>query len=205
MSDADLGRTLAGPVTVEVPPIAGSRFTGHAAPATDEAAALAVVAARRAADPDAAHHCWAWVLADGRQRADDDGEPRDTAGAPVLRHLEGAGLVNVVVVVTRWFGGTKLGRGGLVRAYGGAAAAALDAAAVVERHRTVRRRIEHAYQQTAAIEGVLAAFDTHEVASDYGAAVTRTVAVRAARAAAFDAAVRDATSGEVTPAATEEE
>lgn len=200
MSD-DLVRTLVGPTTIEVPPISGSRFVGHAAPAADEAAALAVVEERRDADPDASHHCWAYVLADGRQRADDDGEPRDTAGAPILRHLEGSGLTDVVVVVTRWFGGTKLGRGGLVRAYGGTAASVLEAAPVVERHRTVRRRLDHGYDLTAAVDGVLAAFDATEVAADYGTRVQRTVEVRRTRADAFDDAVREATAGRVSPAA----
>lgn len=199
MSD-DLVRALAAPATVEVPPISGSRFVGHAAPVTDEASAMAVISTRRQSDPDASHHCWAWVLADGRHRASDDGEPRDTAGEPILRHVRGADLSDVVVVVTRWFGGTKLGRGGLVRAYGDTAAAVLDAATIVERHRTVDRRLEHPYDLTAAVDRVLAAFEATEVDADYGAAVTRTVLVRRSQAAAFDAALREATSGLVTAA-----
>lgn len=199
MTDDDLVRTLAARTTIEVAPISGSRFVGHAAAASDEAAALDVVAARRAAAPDASHHCWAYVLADGRHRADDDGEPRDTAGAPILRHLQGAGLTDVVVVVTRWFGGTKLGRGGLVRAYGGAAAAVLDAAPVKEQHRTVVRRLDHGYDLTAAVETILAAFEAEEVAADYGSRVRRTVRVRRSRADDFDAAVTEATAGRVTP------
>lgn len=195
----DLVRVLTGPATVEVPPISGSRFTGHAAPVSDEAAAMGVITARQEVDAGASHHCWAFVLADGRHRSSDDGEPRDTAGPPILRHIRGAELTDVVVVVTRWFGGTKLGRGGLVRAYGDTAAAVLDAATTVERHRTVQRRLDHPYDLTAAVDGVLAAFDATEVDATYGAAVTRTVSVRRSRADAFDTALREATAGRVEP------
>lgn len=196
---ADLLRTVTGPVSAELPRISGSRFVGHLAPATSEAEALAVVQRLRDEDPDATHHCWAFVLEDGRARSSDDGEPRDSAGAPILRHLEGAGLVDVVAVVVRWYGGTKLGRGGLVRAYGDATAAVLAAATVVERPALATRRLRHGYDLTGAVDGVLAAFDATEVASDYGADVTRVVQVRRDRAAAFDRAVRDATAGRVEP------
>lgn len=197
--DDDLVRVLARPVTAELPRISGSRFVAHAAPAATEETAMAVVATRRAADPDATHHCWAYVLADGRARGSDDGEPRDTAGAPILRHLQGAGLADVVVVVTRWYGGTNLGRGGLVRAYGDAAAAVLEAADVITRVARVTRTLRHPYELTAAVDAVLAAHDAQVVQAEYGAEVTRVVAAPAAGADAFDRAVRDATAGRVTP------
>ena len=197
--DQDLVRVLTRPVTAELPRISGSRFVGHAAPAASEEAALAVVEERRAADPDATHHCWAYVLSGGRARKSDDGEPRDTAGAPILRHLRGAGLVDVVVVVTRWYGGTNLGRGGLVRAYGDATAAVLEAAEVIERPAMVTRTLHHPYDLTAAVDGVLAAHHAVEVAADYGAAVVRTVAVRRADAEAFAGDLREATAGRVLP------
>ena len=195
----DLLRTVAAPASAELPRISGSRFVAHLVPVDSEAAALAVVEARREADPDATHHCWAFVLEGGRARSSDDGEPRDTAGAPILRHLEGAGVVDVVAVVTRWYGGTKLGRGGLVRAYGDAAAAALGAATVVERPALVTRRLLHDYDLTGAVDGVLAAHDATEVDSEYGARVTRVVQVPRAAAVAFDEDVRDATAGRVDP------
>ena len=125
MEPPDHVRTLVRPHRVEIEKVKGSRFLADAVPVADEARALAVVEGVRAEHPDASHHCWAYRLEGGRERADDDGEPRDSAGAPILRHLQGADLADVVVVVTRWFGGTKLGRGGLVRAYGAAAAAVL--------------------------------------------------------------------------------
>src|SRR5699024_706460 len=88
-----------------------------------------------AAGPDARHHCTAMVIGpEGRlQRTNDDGEPPGTAGSPMLEVLCGEGLSDVVAVVTRWFGGTLLGTGGLVRAYSDAVRAAVGAARLVQR------------------------------------------------------------------------
>src|SRR5262245_57981358 len=107
----------------------GSRFIATAMPVTNEAGARAAIEAVRLELKDATHHCWGYSLAAGKggalERSDDAGEPRGTAGPPILLAIKSAGVVNVVVVVTRFFGGTKLGRGGLARAYRAAAAAAL--------------------------------------------------------------------------------
>lgn len=99
-----------------------SRFLAHAAPVDTPEAALATLAA--VSDPDATHNCWAYRI--GQQyRFSDDGEPAGTAGKPILAAIDGQGLDQVLVVVTRWYGGIKLGAGGLVRAYGGTAAECL--------------------------------------------------------------------------------
>jgi uncharacterized YigZ family protein len=98
----------------------GSRFLGWCAPAEDEAAAQAVLAERSRLHHDATHHCWAFRVSEGNnelERSSDAGEPSGTAGIPILEQLRKSNLSNVVLVVTRWFGGTKLGRGGLIRAY----------------------------------------------------------------------------------------
>nr|WP_218886090.1 YigZ family protein [Kineococcus aurantiacus] len=112
-----------------------SRFLTTLEPVGDVAAADAVVARVRREFPDARHYCTACVLGqDGQlQRSGDDGEPAGTAGAPMLAALRGAGVTDVVAVVTRWFGGVLLGTGGLVRAYGGSVGAALAEAGVVRR------------------------------------------------------------------------
>lgn len=99
-----------------------SRFVAHAAPITDEDAALNFIAGQR--DATASHNCWAWRIGE-RYRFHDDGEPGGTAGRPILAAIDGQGLDQVVVLVMRWFGGIKLGAGGLVRAYGGTAAECL--------------------------------------------------------------------------------
>lgn len=99
-----------------------SRFLVQAAPVDNAAAAMQFIAA--VADPDATHNCWAYRIG-AEYRSSDDGEPAGTAGRPILAAIEGQGYDQVVAVVTRWYGGVKLGAGGLVRAYGGAAAECL--------------------------------------------------------------------------------
>ncbi|CAI5514311.1 unnamed protein product, partial [Closterium sp. Naga37s-1] len=81
-------------------------------------------------DPSASHNCWAYKISPA-YRFNDDGEPGGTAGRPILAAIEGAGVDGVMVMVTRYYGGVKLGTGGLVRAYGGAAAGALREATLV--------------------------------------------------------------------------
>ena len=113
-----------------------SRFIGEIFPAADEEAARACITQVKKTYPDARHHCWAWVLQDGTYRWSDDGEPGGTAGAPMLDILRSAEVYGAVCVVTRYFGGTLLGSGGLVRAYSKAAAAALaDAGTEVDPER----------------------------------------------------------------------
>ena len=108
----------------------GSRFIATAAPARDETEARAAIDAVRSEFPDATHHVWAFSVDTGAtgpiERCHDAGEPRGTGGPPVLQAIHGAGLVNLVIVVSRYFGGTKLGKGGLARAYRAAAARALE-------------------------------------------------------------------------------
>src|SRR6185312_16161271 len=99
-----------------------SRFLAIAAPVSSAEQALAFL--REAADPAATHNCWAWRIGDG-YRFNDDGEPGGTAGRPILQAIDGQQMDGVAVVVTRWYGGIKLGAGGLVRAYGGTAAECL--------------------------------------------------------------------------------
>ena len=133
-----------------------SRFLARAAPAIDSGSALAFLAA--IADRDATHNCWAYRIG-AEYRSSDDGEPAGTAGRPILAAIDGQGFDQVMVVVTRWYGGIKLGAGGLVRAYGGAAAECL---------RTATRRplvvmadvtVHAAFDDLGAVHAALAAHD----------------------------------------------
>lgn len=126
----DLPSTIARPVDHELV-IKKSRFLARLAPASSVAEADAVVAHRRKELWDARHHCVAMVLGThaDQARSSDDGEPSGTAGVPMLEVLRHRHVTDLVAVVTRYFGGVKLGAGGLVRAYSGAVAAALDDAA----------------------------------------------------------------------------
>ena len=103
-----------------------SRFIGEVWPVADEAEAKVCVAEAKKKTPDARHHCWAYVLPAGECHWSDDGEPGGTAGAPISDVLRNVNVFGAVCVVTRYFGGTLLGSGGLVRAYSNAAAKALD-------------------------------------------------------------------------------
>ena len=105
-----------------------SRFLGEAHPVRSEEEITAILTRIRKQYYDARHHCYAWILGpDGqRRKSSDDGEPSGTAGAPILKVLDGAGVTDVLIVVTRYFGGTLLGTGGLVRSYTQAAVRALE-------------------------------------------------------------------------------
>jgi hypothetical protein len=127
--------TLSAAHTVETE-VKKSRFIALAAPAASGAEALAFV--KRSADAGARHNCWAYrVGADFR--CSDDGEPGGTAGRPILNAIEGAGLDATVVLVTRWFGGIKLGAGGLTRGACRVRAASVAFGVACERSRSVRR------------------------------------------------------------------
>ena len=123
-------RTIASPVTTTLIE-KKSRFLCSLSPIASVAEAQAHLAEIRKEHWSANHHCYAFRLLDGTERSNDDGEPSGTAGRPILHVLTEQHLVGVLAVVTRYFGGTLLGAGGLVRAYSGAVAEAIKAAQMV--------------------------------------------------------------------------
>ena len=123
-------KTIAAPASAEIVE-KKSRFIGQIAPVATEEEALAFIGAVKAEHRMARHNVYAYVLRGGRIRYTDDGEPAKTAGMPTLEAIQHAGLEDVAVVVTRYFGGVLLGTGGLVRAYTDATKAAIEAADVV--------------------------------------------------------------------------
>lgn len=198
---ADDFLTLAAPGEAQTR-IKASVFLGTAFPVESDEAARAVLAERERAMWDANHHCSAWRLRDGTARANDAGEPNGSAGAPILAAIEGAGLVDAMVIVTRWFGGTKLGVGGLVRAYGEAAALALQAAPRRVGTAAVRLRVRYPYAHTAAVMRVLeragAAAIEHGYA-DGGDAGTVAFSVGASLAEFVRDELRESTAGALAP------
>jgi uncharacterized YigZ family protein len=137
----------------------GSRFLAWIGPAAGEhpedtaKAALDGLARRY---PDATHHCWAWRLGSPpRERSSDAGEPSGTAGVPILQVLRGAGLSDVLAVVVRWFGGTRLGKGGLARAYAAAVREALSGLPVAQRVPTVRIALQVPYEKVGAVKRLI--------------------------------------------------
>ena len=194
----DVERTVAGPVEADIEPRRGSRFRGRVVPVEDEAAAQAALQAVAHAHPDASHHAYAWRLPPdgGRWRAHDGGEPRGSAGAPLLRRLEGSGLVGVLVVVTRWYGGTPLGVGGLARAYGDAAAAALARVEVIERVPSVEVELEHGHAADPAVQALLRRLGATPGAATFGERVRRRVTVAVRDVPTLGSLFRDATRGD---------
>jgi len=177
----------------------GSKFVALAHPAATPAEALAVRDAERSLHHDATHHVFALRLADGEFRYDDDGEPAGTGGRPVLSELEARELVNAAVVVTRWFGGTKLGTGGLARAYGAAAALALERAKTRRVVRGEIRYIAYEFGDIGAVARVLDQGAGLRGPDAYGPepGVRTEVRVERGRAAELDGRLRDATAGRV--------
>lgn len=144
-----------------------SRFIGELWPVSDEEEAKAQIMAVRKKYPDARHHCWAWILPDGAFRWSDDGEPGGTAGAPMLEVLRGANLYGVLCVVTRYFGGTLLGSGGLVRAYSKATALALADAGMEPDPEKTRLSITVRWESIDRVHRLLREYGGALLDSDY--------------------------------------
>lgn len=177
LDDPDRYETPAGTRRGEVR-IRASRFIATVTPVQTSAAA------RRALDTitremhDATHHCWAWRLRSGEQGASDAGEPSGTAGRPILAAISSAGLVDLQVVVTRYFGGTRLGTGGLARAYRESAALVLDETPHRVRYHKTELEVTFGFPQTGAVEPLLSRYDASKLESDYGEEVRLRLAVR---------------------------
>lgn len=170
-----------------------SRFLARAAPVDSADAAMAWLA--DIADADATHNCWAYRIGND-YRSSDDGEPAGTAGRPILAAIDGQGYDQVAVVVTRWFGGIKLGAGGLVRAYGGAAAECLRTA---QRQPLIQMHSLHLhadFEDIGVVHTALADFDASKLEEDFAAdGVHLQVSLPTDRVQALRTHLRDATRG----------
>ncbi|MFJ4868117.1 YigZ family protein [Streptomyces sp. NPDC088757] len=174
-----------------------SRFLCALAPVADEREAQEFVARVRAEHPTATHNCFAYVLgADASvQRASDDGEPGGTAGVPMLQMLLRREMRYVAAVVTRYYGGVKLGAGGLIRAYGGAVGEALDALGTVTRQRFRLATVTVDHQRAGKLENDLRATGRAVRDVRYADAVTIGIGLPDADVEAFRAWLADATAG----------
>jgi uncharacterized YigZ family protein len=176
-----------------------SRFIGYATPVETEEEALAFVAEIKEKHRDASHNVSAFVLKNGVKRYSDDGEPKGTAGVPVLEVVEKEGLVNVAVVVTRYFGGTLLGAGGLVRAYSHGAKLGLDAAGLVTMTPCRELSLVLGYELYGKITYLLPQFQVKVLDSDFGAAVRLRLLMQESLFPRFDAQLREMTAATVIP------
>ena len=173
-----------------------SVFIGQAMPVSTEADAIAFINSVKKHYPDARHHVYAYVLRENSSmRFTDDGEPQGTAGMPVLDAIRKNGCTDVVIVVTRYFGGTLLGTGGLVRAYTAAAIGALEAAEIIRYDIYSTLEISVNYSDYGKITAILAerGFRTEDTAYDTGVSLTGSIVKT--ELDSLISAITDATAG----------
>lgn len=170
----------------------GSRFLAWIGPAGGEEEARTALDGLARRYPDATHHCWAWRLGSPpRERSSDAGEPSGTAGVPILQVLRGAGLSDVLAVVVRWFGGTKLGKGGLARAYAAAAREALAGLPTVLRVPRVRVTLEVPYEKVGAVKRLIHPPAVELESEEYGERARLVLAVHEERKDSLRLALAD--------------
>ena len=179
-----------------------SQFLGHVRGVETEDEARAFIAEMKKKYYDARHNCWCYIIRGGAERYSDDGEPQGTAGIPMLEVFRREGIVNVVCVVTRYFGGVLLGTGGLLRAYTKSAKDALDAAGVSEVRRWVGLDIPCSYAQCEKLRLEAAAAGGIVSDVEYGAGVTIKALVPEEGAEAFKTRIFDVSAGTVTASVT---
>ena len=191
--------TLAAPARAELKR-KGSRFLAQAHPVETTEAAEAQIEAVRRERYQATHHCTAYRIHPSADtfRYNDDGEPSGTAGPPILQRIDARDLTNTLIIVTRYYGGTKLGTGGLARAYGDAAAAALDAASITETVVRTPVAVTFDYSDTTAAEQVLRQFDTARLDDTYTDVTRWLVGLRPSQVDAFVQAMTNALGGRAT-------
>lgn len=203
MADEASFRTVEGRATAEIVE-KKSRFIGQIAHVETEEAALSFLGEIRSAHRMARHNVYAYVLrgrgaqggATGRVRYSDDGEPAKTAGMPTLEAIQHAGLADVAVVVTRYFGGVLLGAGGLVRAYTAATQAAIEAARVVVVSQCVEVVVEVPYALYEQTVRIAEANNARVTGADFGAEVLMTLRLLAGTEAPLVAALTELTRGQ---------
>ena len=174
-----------------------SRFIGRVWPVDTEEEALEKIQEMKKQHYDATHNCWAYVIRDGAMRFSDDGEPGGTAGMPMLQVLQREGLYNICCVVTRYFGGTLLGAGGLVRAYSAAAKLGVDAAGKIflKPFTVFEMRLNYSVYQK--LLKIMADFRVKTVDSDFGEEVYIKGAIPEERFDSFSETLRESTNATV--------
>lgn len=175
-----------------------SRFIATVIPAEDEETALEFIESMRKKYWNATHNCYAYVIGERNelQRCSDDGEPGGTAGRPMLDVLLGEEIHNVAVVVTRYFGGTLLGTGGLVRAYSSATKAGLESSVIITKIYGVKLKIETDYTGLGKIQYILGQRGLKILDSEYSDKVVLNVLIPQTELDAVKAELVEGTSGQ---------
>lgn len=179
-----------------------SRFIATLAPVSSEEEARGLVASLSREFPDATHHCWAYLIGPpgsmSRVGMSDAGEPGGTAGRPMLNALVYGGVGDVAAVVTRYFGGKKLGTGGLSRAYGGAVSGALAEAPRVEKVDLQAVTLTMGYPEKEKVELLYRRFDVRIESEEFGETVIHHLQLPTDQISEFEKGVAEASSGRVT-------
>lgn len=199
MEQPDNYYTAASEAVVETK-IKGSRFIGQVYLCQDENRAKAILDGIRKRYYDATHNCYAWKVGISKKvqfKYSDDGEPGGTAGKPIFDQLEGAGLTDVIVIVTRYFGGTKLGTGGLTHAYSDCAAEAIKAAGTVEKFITGSINARLDFADYNAVERAVHNAGAAIVQSEFSDKVNLTIEIRLSKMGALKERLTDITSGRI--------
>lgn len=174
-----------------------SRFIAQVFPVKTEEEALEHLSSVRKKHYDARHNCFAYVIGEKNEteRCSDDGEPSGTAGRPILDVITGRGIHDVLVVVTRYFGGTLLGTGGLVRAYSAAAKQGLDNCVVVEKRRGYYVTVTTDYTDLGKVQYIAAEQGLAEEHADYAEDVELVYTIPEEQVAVFEKQVTEKTAG----------
>lgn len=158
----------------------GSKFKAYLFPVKSEESFKSQLNFIKEQEPNARHHCWAFILGEQADfhKSNDDGEPRNTAGAPILRSLVSSGMTNLACVVVRYFGGTKLGVPGLIAAYGGSAELAVANATKIKKIISEELILSSNYEHMALVERMIKIYGADVVARDQQESVTYTLSIR---------------------------
>lgn len=178
--------------------VKGSRFIAQACPVESIEAAHERLTTIRKREHAATHHCWAYRIghtAPFQFKYSDDGEPNGTAGRPIFDVIEGADITDVIVVVTRYYGGTKLGTGGLARAYSEAAAGAMEKAGIAQRYLTKSFRISLRFSHYDQARRLFGELEAQVDNADFSDEVAVRVTVRLSRAEQLAARLVEMTQG----------
>lgn len=175
-----------------------SRFIAEVFPVETEEEAMGILGNIKKQFWDARHHCWAYVIGEEqvKERFSDDGEPGGTAGKPILEVIRAYELQNVFIVVTRYFGGTLLGTGGLVRAYTRAAQAGIAASTLITKIDGYQMKIETDYSGLGKLQYLLAQRKLPVIDAGYGETVTLFTLIPSEEESAFITAITEATNAQ---------
>lgn len=195
----DFYLTISKPLRAAELKVVGSRFIADLYPVSTKEEVESYLERIRKEFYDATHHCYAFRLGANAEltRAADDGEPSGTAGKPILMVLEGAKLTNVLCIVTRYFGGTKLGTGGLARAYADAAKLAVEDAEIKTVYHMKELRLTYAFDDMSGVERMFAKYGCEKLESAYSDTVEMRIAIRQSLVEEFSKDLVDVFSGRV--------